>query len=343
MVMGRGKCKNKRLRSEKAFYLDILRILAIVLSVMYFMGGNESSTMVSMVTSCGIPLFFMISGAALLDYNEPVLTVWGRRILPIGIGVVIFSFAYYVGDMIKTEEGIKIYSFICDLYANDRVSNFSYFYAYLGFLMALPVLRVLARHMRNESFLYLLLMGYALTAFLPFMEDLFFMRRYQLNPNFHIAFLGNMIILFPLAGYYLHYCVTDSQLKRITILAWALTVLGTFVIIWRTRHFAMYVEAGVINREYEKQIFLPLGMALFGTARILLDKIRRNKVLEEVAGCVYGVYMMQEFFISRIDFLENLRIAIPYPLWGVLVILVCGLITFLLRRIPYVNKLFTYS
>jgi len=342
------------MRSEKALYLDILRLIALFLSIFAYMGGREAGPLVSTLTTTGPVCFFMVSGAALLNDEEDLKDVWLKRILPVAIGVIVFSFIYFILDVKMDRDQFDLTVFGADLYGQDRIFAFWYVYAYLGFLVSLPFLRTLARYLKEHEFVYLLVIAFVVQTALPVLDDMYFMRRYVLNPSMKITWLVNTVVLFPLAGYYIHYCLTREQMKRVVAAFWAVTLLWLFIVVKRTNYYTMFVASGSQYHEYERQCYLPFGMALFTTVRLIFGDREPNKILHEIAYCVYGVYLMQGFFCNHIAPIERMRVALmgekigramvpPLFVWTLITCLVLLLVTALLRRIPVVRRIFDYE
>ncbi len=349
-----GSAHKHVLRSEKSFYLDVLRLIALFLSIFAYMGGREAGPLVSTITTMGPMLFFMVSGAALLNDEEELSTVWLKRILPVFAGLFIFSFLYFLCDVKLDRDQFDLTVFGGDFYGQDRIFAFWYIYAYLGFLVSLPFLRTLARNLRESEFVYLLIIAFVIQTALPVLDDMYFMRRYVLNPSLKITWMVNTVIIFPLAGYYIHYCLTREQMKRIVAAFWGIAILWLFIVVKRTNYYTMFVASGSQYHEYERQCYLPLGMAVFTTARLVINDRPIQKVLHEIAHCSYGVYLMQGFFYMHIEPIERMRTALigekigramipPLLVWTVITCLVLMLLTVLLRRIPVVRRIFDYE
>lgn len=349
-----GRGQRFVLHSEKSFYLDVLRLVALFLSIFAYMGGREAGPLVSTISTTGPILFFMISGAALLNDEEDLAAVWLRRILPAAAGLILFSFLYFLCDVKLDKDQFDLTVFVAELYGQDRIFAFWYIYAYLGFLGSLPFLRTLARNLRESEFIYLLIFAFVIQTALPVLDDMYFMRRYALNQSLKLVWMVNTVIIFPLAGYYIHYCLTREQLKRLVAAFWGVALLWLFIVVRRTNYYTTFVASGSQYHEYERQCYLPLGMAIFTTARLVINDRPINKVLHEVAYCVYGVYLMQGFFYMHIAPIESMRTALmgekigramipPLFIWTLITCLVLLLLTVLLRRIPVVRRIFDYE
>ena len=138
--------------SERNISFDLIRILAIFL-VMYnhretyifyhhvpHMGLRYILSMCGAAfCKCGPPLFFMVSGALILHKKESFRRIFRHRILRILIVMVILS--------------ILIVALIpdSDSFLKTFFSGLNwYLYAYIGYLLMLPFLRILVNHMTRK-------------------------------------------------------------------------------------------------------------------------------------------------------------------------------------------------
>lgn len=139
--------------SERNISFDLIRILAIFL-VMYnhretyifyhhvpHMGLRYILSMCGAAfCKCGPPLFFMVSGALILHKKESFRKIFQHRILRILIVMVIVS--------------ILMVTLIpdSDPFFKTFFSGLNwYLYAYVGFLLMLPFLRILVNHMTKKD------------------------------------------------------------------------------------------------------------------------------------------------------------------------------------------------
>jgi len=228
-------------------YLDFLRILAIFM-VVYVHTGTEAAqrylvssgdvsywfslAMNSLTQTCA-PLFFMISGAVLLKKEETLKQVWKHRILRFFIVLMIFGLAEYgYFYYLNPEIGFSLKSFIYLAYSTTIIQQYWFLYAYLGFLMILPFVRMMARNMKEEHFLYLAAMMFVLEGLCPIIEYLWGNSRIAIS----IPLLTN-VILYPLLGYYLEEIYDGKWKMQINLLAIAAlftnTVIGHMAVVSR--------------------------------------------------------------------------------------------------------------
>ncbi len=151
-------------------HIELLRIVAIFLVMFnhtwiygftYFNScvGTPSYwfyLFLSIMVKIDVPIFFMISGAVLLGKEETITELYRKRVLRIVLVLVLFSIVSYL--YLYTTGELKEFSvidFVTRLYAGDIVGSYWFLYRYLGFLILLPILRVMVKHIDNMHFLYI--------------------------------------------------------------------------------------------------------------------------------------------------------------------------------------------
>lgn len=236
-------------------HLDILRVLCIFFVVymhtyisappVHITTGYYIYLMSNMCIKVAIPIFFMISGAVLLQKEETVKTLLSKRIYAF-IVIILSTLAIqlFIGTWLKDSDfflsllGKSTHHYLSNL-EHDALpipmSTYWYMYAYLGLLIMLPILRPAAQNMKSSAFLYLIA-AYIITVFI--LPIILCLTGYKyLHPlHLHLPFYstevpnipnGGMNYLFyALVGYYLEHRVTKEQVtKRLLIILSLASVL----------------------------------------------------------------------------------------------------------------------
>ena len=102
----------------------------------------------SVISRCGPPLFFMISGVLLLDKEESFSTIIKHRLLRIIIAMLVLSI--YAKLFWPVAKGLSVFSIFA-----TRLNW--YLYAYCGYLLMLPILRIIAKNITIKQAKYFLL------------------------------------------------------------------------------------------------------------------------------------------------------------------------------------------
>lgn len=299
-------------KSTRQSYFDFLRILAIfcviynhtgkhgVLVYAYTQSSMEKffGYLLSIITSeLPVPLFFMISGALLLGRNESLKELFSKRIFKMTLILVVFSIAMY---LYKSGTGTYHYSlseFFSTFFSAQILPSYWYLYAYLAYLLCLPLLRILVSGMKPVHYIYLFLL-YLILGTLPNVISLW-IKGFSLNGSFSIPFLEN-IIFYPLMGYYFGTLLSFQDLKEKYRTPLAISgMIGLCLTYLFTKIYALPPEEFT---SFNKGIFQSSLMSLFVIFIFVLFRCKKtNSTLSEkralllwkASSLVFGVYLIE--------------------------------------------------
>lgn len=102
-----------------------------------------------------VPVYFMISGALLLNKEETAQRL-KKRIIRMTIVLLSISLLYYVYDALIGNIQIKsinemFVDFFCKILSGSTKYNLGFLYSYIAFLLILPFLRILAKNIKNNN------------------------------------------------------------------------------------------------------------------------------------------------------------------------------------------------
>ena len=93
-----------------------------------------------------VSLFFMISGALLIPReNESLGFLYKNRVLKIVCTLFAFSALYFVREIQLGTQTWNIGVFFLRVYEGNLTTPYWYLYAYIAFLITLPIIRALAK------------------------------------------------------------------------------------------------------------------------------------------------------------------------------------------------------
>ncbi len=338
-------------------WLDMLRILASFL-VCYnhshgfemVLGGWEpydlscwAGLLFDAFTTVNIPLFFMISGALLLDKEESWETLFRKRIFRFLILLTGFSVLIYVG---KPPQEASFGDFVRRFLGGEITISYWYLYAYLSFLLVLPFLRRIARGLRGQDVLVLL--GIRVCLALSFlMLDLvprnLGYEALTLSRNFQIPVASTEFLFYPLIGHYLANQFPVQKLRGKHHFLCAGILIGSCGL----SALAAYAE-GVqfgFTQSYIGLFSFCAAAALFLLARCFLESRRIPEKLASAArimgSLTLGIYLLEPLVghILRDIFFQGVlwvpdQILLRSVLWSLSVMLTGGSITWLLQKLP---------
>lgn len=333
---------------------DILRIISIFL-VMYTHTGlnamylyTETTGFPHFVSFClkalvqiGPMMFFMISGSLLLQKEEDLKTLFFHRILRIVAVIVVFSLfqRFYWAATSGALDQFSILGSLKDMYSVAVITQYWFLYAYLGMLIMLPFLRLIAKNIDEKGALYLLILVLVFKEIIPTFEiitDIGVL-------NISLAILDKAI-LWPLLGYCIEYPLASVfSVRRNRVIAY-LTALILFLIdIVYTHH--TYVNTGYC--ENIEGTWVALSLAVFVLVRRLSEghefKEGTKRLLNIASEGVFFVFLTEPQLRGLFEFVYTGLS--PYITWFFATLIwlfvsvsVGMIVAFLLHLIPGVKK-----
>jgi surface polysaccharide O-acyltransferase-like enzyme len=245
---------------------------------------------ISVLDKVAVPLFFMVSGALLLGKNEPIRTILTKRVLRMVVVLVVFSAIYYLfGDFVLGTETPQLSSFF-----NASIWTPLYFiYAYISFLLALPLLRAIAQNMKANAWVFLIIVALLMQIFMLFSR---LWLRVTLtgwvNSPLLTIWLGC-----PLVGYYLHNVVQISTIswKRCVFVCMGVPVIVAVSCFLVEKEIA---NGAAPNSQTYLNFFSPLlAGCFFIVIRWLFANISvgmsQTSCLRALGALVFGGYLLE--------------------------------------------------
>lgn len=304
---------------KRKTYLDFIRILAIFM-VVYVHTGPEATQkylvnsgdfaywfalVLNSITQTCAPLFFMISGALLLQKKENLKDIYLKRILKFFIllmvfGLIEYAYFYYLNPEIT----FSLKTFFAMAYSSTIIQQYWFLYAYLAFLMILPFVRMMAQNMERVHFWYLAGLMLLLNGICPIIEYLWGNGRIAIS----IPLLTN-IILYPLIGYYFEHVHDGKFLLIINGLGFMALITNTVI-----GHMAIASRGDVESLEGMTML---VAATLFIDIKVLFEKHPAKEKASKVISFI-GAGSMYVFLLEPPlrDTFKPVYIALePYITW----------------------------
>lgn len=283
----------------------------------------------------GVPVFVMISGAVLLDRNEPLNIFLGKRLKRIFLPFLFWSIVYfifiYAGNFQKFSIS-QLAQILTDKLLKGTYYHLWYIYMILGVYLFVPIVRKWVQNSTKQELHYFLLL-WAITLFIntdvakyiPSIEVLYFSK-----------YLGYLVL-----GYYLdHYVVTKHSRNNVYFILFILGVALTFL---STSYLS--VTANQLNITYYN--YLSPNVCLMAIGIFLLGKSllqQTNMTLINLDKHSYGIYLAHVLVLHYVyRFTAQLKINANSPLMLLFYILMIAvftyIISYLLIRLLAANKL----
>lgn len=164
----------------KKNYISILNVLACIGVVILhtFETGYTSDAnfvfevLIRAIAYCAVPVFFMITGATLIDYREryDTKTFFKKRLLKVIIPLIIWSIIYFIINFFKGKFSINdlSFKFVFEYFFLVKTNPiFWFFVVIIGIYLAIPVISLIPQETRRKAFLYIIIITFVFNQFLP--------------------------------------------------------------------------------------------------------------------------------------------------------------------------------
>lgn len=337
---------------NRKVYLEAIRVIAVILVIfnhtdgfVYYMATENIITYLfslSMSVLCrtAVPLFFMITGALLLEREESLSYLMKKRILRIAVVLFTVSLGYYIFDlMLNRIENAGIKDFITRLLSNGIRDSFWFLYSYIFMLLLLPFFRKIAPFLNIKLIGYLMCLMSLSSLFVPLVNTWF-----GISVTFDAGFAGGCFY-YVLLGYFISHDGKEIFQKiKTSVICFcliSLIVLNMFIM------YLLYQKCGVYLTEgLDMFVFLTSPLLWLFMER-MIEKIPEqsmiNKCICILGSCVFGIYLLDNFvrwqFLSVYIWLTQKTIGVvACNVYIVLVLSVGFVYTWILKKIPGVKN-----
>ncbi|MBD3317911.1 MAG: acyltransferase family protein [Chitinivibrionales bacterium] len=301
---------------------------------------------------CCIPIFFMLSGALLLNAagRMPPGVFLRRRFRRIGIPFLFWSAVYFIWEKTFNRGGIPYLSFLGNIIREPTYYHLWFLYVLMGLYLIAPLLGIYVHTAGRRNKTYLLMLWLAFGSIVPFLELYFDTPVYFMasTPNSVFRYAG-----FFMLGHFLHHARRTARHRIIFamlfIVGFAATLLGTY--------FVTVIEAGgtfngVFYEYYSPNVAL-MAAALFMLWRRVPKSVSdqptslKSRIITMVAAGTPGVYLVHALVISILNrgiigfALDQfiLHPSLGVPLFAIIVFVVSLGIVSIMRTIPGMREL----
>lgn len=351
------------LTTKRYTYLDFLRIIACFFVIFNHQPGYiafQDTTNIwqafyymgyTMFTRINIPLFFMISGALLLPKTTSYKELFGKRILRIVLALTIASFVWYLVSIRKDFSSFDFIYFVRKLLNGTHYTTYWYLYAYLGFLVTLPLLQRLAKGFTHADFICVIGIHFVFSTLLPLFNYVlvqFGISKVLISSDFSVPLMITKAFFYPLMGYYVEHVFDINKLTGKTVWILPCVIVGGILI----SSIVTYHE-GITSgytQNYVQTFDYTTTIALFLLVKYLFVKVKAiqncswfHRAVALISSLTLGIYLMEPVLKVTTGYFSKVVPAtdpIFYSfVWCIYAITVCGIVTFLLKKIPVIKKL----
>ena len=340
--------------SGRVLYFDLLNIAACICVVAMHCNGIvhtysdarcwKTSLIVETVAFWAVPVFFMLTGATLVEYRKRYSTkeFFVKRIKKTVIPFVIWSIIFlllqlYFGNIVSQE--LSVSKVLQMIFNSEIVPVYWFFPPLFTVYLALPVISIIPEKYRQKIFNYVIVYGLCFICVLPILLPLIGI---SFNGHFTPAICGGYLI-YVLLGYQLSKTELSCTLRVVIYISgiggWLLRFLTTLIIspkigelfkvFWNDRGFSTIALAVAV--------FVWFQYHNWGR---LAESERFRKWIKMISSASFGIYLIHWLFVWKLP--GYLRISTSSWEWRTIGILVVYMLSFLcvmiMKKIPLVKK-----
>lgn len=336
----------------KKNYISILNVLACIGVVILhtFETGYTSDAnfvfevLIRAIAYCAVPVFFMITGATLIDYREryDTKTFFKKRLLKVIIPLIIWSIIYFIINFFKGKFSINdlSFKFVFEYFFLVKTNPiFWFFVVIIGIYLAIPVISLTPQETRRKAFLYIIIITFVFNQFLP---DLLY--HLNLNYNYDLKFplTYSGWISFIFIGYYIY---KYEIVKKHRVIIYVLGIIGFLTMVVPTIFISYHKNESCswFDEYYDAPCVLYSASVFF----FFKSKINNNQIVTKimpffnfVAPTTLGIYVLH---IAIRDFL---RYFYTYSYFGMNLVLtlsiltICFIVVKIVQKIPGLRHIF---
>lgn len=336
----------------KKNYISILNVLACIGVVILhtFETGYTSDAnfvfevLIRAIAYCAVPVFFMITGATLIDYREryDTKTFFKKRLLKVIIPLIIWSIIYFIINFFKGKFSINdlSFKFVFEYFFLVKTNPiFWFFVVIIGIYLAIPVISLIPQESRRKAFLYIIIITFVFNQFLP---DLLY--HLNLNYNYDLKFplTYSGWILFIFIGYYID---KYEIVKKHRVIIYVLGIIGFLTMVVPTIFISYHKNESC--SWFDEYYDAPCVLYSASVFLFFKSKINNNQIVTKimpffnfVAPTTLGIYVLH---IAIRDFL---RYFYTYSYFGMNLVLtlsiltICFIVVKIVQKIPGLRHIF---
>lgn len=343
------------MKQRKVFYISLASVISAFAVVMLHTNGcfwtfsTErywlTATIIETVMYFAVPVFFMISGATLIDYRERYTTkqFFAKRIEKTVIPFLVWSAVGVVYLCLKGAMKFELsWAFVKTVLlgiANSKIISIYWFFISLFTVyLCIPLFASVAKEIREKVFVYVVAVAFIFNWMIPFLCQVF-----EISYTSRIGVpVALDYLMYVLLGYLLH----NKELRPIHkgvvyalgLGGLAMHMVGTYI---------LSMEAGYVVqlfKGYTKVPCLLYSVAVFVLMKDIGEKIEDGRIIkfvEMVGSYTFSIYLMHYYVMDIMVHLFDINVtSILYRVGAPFVIFaICIGLTWCVRKIPVLRKI----
>lgn len=341
------------MHTEYRQYITVLSVLSALAVV--FLHANScfwgfsyepywlSANVIESVFYFAVPIFFMVSGATLIDYNKRynTKTFFKKRIkktaIPfIGWSIIGFIYMQYTGRISYPDMGEKA---LINAFINTNIiSIYWYFIPQFAIYLLIPFISAISEERRKLVFGYIIIVMLLFNVTFPLLFQLVGL---TYNSALYVPLGGYSLYVF--MGYYIDHYEIRSINRKILYVLGTTGLLVHIVGTWKLSY-----AAGEIISTYKGYLNLPC--VLYSMAIYTFFKYHNNdewmkylyKWSKPIAGTTLGIYLIHwyllDWFTRHVTLVSPLSLIYRIP-GGIICFCIAAVLTHLFQKIPIIHRI----
>lgn len=344
-------------------YIDYLRVISMLAVVMTHICttamtdfsdgiGTYKGVLFLSVTNLlhfAVPVFFMISGALLLNPKKEITLgkLLKKYLLKYASVILIFCWGFALIEIVFNKHDIQLIYFLqsfLNMLQGKTWDHMWYMYTLLGVMMILPILRWTAKLAEGRDITYLVVIFGIFLSVLPSLNGI-------VDFNIGIQFpVISVYILHMLLGYWIDTEIIHWSNKIsgiiITTCCVLLVIVSYFDVMWDFESRVVGGYSSPVMIIYAASLFMLIKNAKYKVEEKMTEpraRISWGGVIDLLSKYSFGVYIIHMFWINlayklfRINpFVPNV-VAMMLLLWIVVVVL-SVITTMIMKKTPVIRK-----
>lgn len=333
--------------NKKYFYLDLLRIFAILCVIILhivvpYIGNTDLfgtriwhiANIFNTISRTGVPIFFMVSGFLLLNSSKTAdfISFYKRRLTKLAVPFLSWNVIYYIAYGLLENREISFSEFFKQMLIEGTSYHFWFVYTLIVIYLFMPFLKRILDGLEQKWCWLLLIISGIKTTIVPFINIVTPLEIYMFD-NILLGYVSYVLL-----GYILGKFEYTKKQKTIFgfvgIVGGFITTLGNYLMSDGATNL-------IFNGGYQIGHFmLAAGIfVLFKSFGRASEKV--EKVISVLSGITFGMYLVHPLVITLgYEFISSeLR---PYmhilAMFGFTVV-VSALFTYLISKIRIINKI----
>ena len=297
------------MKKERKNYITLLSVISAIAVVCLHTNGcfwsfsKERYWFTANIIECvfffAVPIFFMITGVTLIDYQEKYSTkeYFKKRINKTFIPFIIWSlfgllFGIFAEKSISIND-IDIKYIFNGIFSTSFTVIYWFFTSLFIIYLCIPLFSSVEKAKKKSTYLYLVIVGIIFNSLLPFINNVFNLGLYL--PITVLVASGYLI--YPLLGYLLDRIELTKKQK---IIIYIVGIIGLLMHIIGTYKLSM--DAGKIIDTYKGYTNIPCIMysvAIFVLLKDIGNRITNYKIINVIGKYTFPIYLMH-WYVLRI-------------------------------------------